>query len=63
MQVLPTLRRFKYPNTLLLLLSVMIVDPADTVVATLVKISYLVSALYPEPVFPIDIDDIVPMIN
>ena len=41
----------------------MVVDPAEIVVATLVKISYLVSALYPEPVFPIYIDDIVPAIE
>ena len=39
---------------------VITVAPAATVVATLVRTSYWVDALYPEPVLPIEIAEIVP---
>ena len=60
MQVLPALSRFKYPKILFVFSNVIVVEPAEIVEATLVRISYFLSALYPEPLFPIEIDEIVP---
>ena len=47
-------------NTLFSLLRVIVVLLAETVVATLVRTSYCVDALYPEPVLPIVMAEIVP---
>ena len=47
-------------NTLFWSFIVITVAPAATVVATLVRTSYCVDALYPEPVLPIVIAEIVP---